>query len=124
MLSEYEASVLMKDLASKRSRHFYSQRTIVIAMLLVIAATAWRQLTQSDAADSLHATALTRTAASNDTTARLERSDAHTGIRFFGFVEFDWDPEQPGNVPGFGPWPPSYAQRDVAAVVAPSAGGQ
>ena len=43
MLSEYEASVLMKDLASKRSRHFYSQRTIIIAVLLVIAATAWRQ---------------------------------------------------------------------------------
>jgi hypothetical protein len=24
---------------------------------------------------------------------------------FFGFVEFDHDPNVPGGVPGFGPWP-------------------
>jgi hypothetical protein len=24
---------------------------------------------------------------------------------FFGFLEFDWDPNAPGGVPGFGPWP-------------------
>jgi hypothetical protein len=23
----------------------------------------------------------------------------------FGFLEFDWDPDAPGGVPGFGPWP-------------------
>jgi hypothetical protein len=25
---------------------------------------------------------------------------------FFGFVEFDWDPNTPGGVPGFEAWPP------------------
>ena len=24
---------------------------------------------------------------------------------FFGFLEFDWDPNAPGGVPGFDPWP-------------------
>ena len=24
---------------------------------------------------------------------------------FFGFLEFDWDPDAPGGVPGFDPWP-------------------
>jgi len=23
----------------------------------------------------------------------------------FGFLEFDWDPNAPGGVPGFDPWP-------------------
>ena len=27
------------------------------------------------------------------------------GSRFFGFLEFDWDPDAPGGVPGFDPWP-------------------
>mgnify|MGYP000636143188 CR=1 FL=1 len=26
---------------------------------------------------------------------------------FFGFLEFDWDPNAPGGVPGFDPWPQS-----------------
>ncbi len=26
---------------------------------------------------------------------------------FFGYVEFDWDPDEPGGVPGFGPLQPS-----------------
>jgi hypothetical protein len=25
--------------------------------------------------------------------------------RFFGFLEYDWDPGAPGGVPGFDPWP-------------------
>ena len=25
--------------------------------------------------------------------------------RFFGFLEYDWDPDAPGGVPGFDPWP-------------------
>ena len=29
------------------------------------------------------------------------------GSRFFGFLEFDWDPDAPGGVPGFDPWPRS-----------------
>ena len=26
----------------------------------------------------------------------------------FGFLEFDWDPDAPGGVPGFDPWPGSH----------------
>ena len=32
---------------------------------------------------------------------------------FFGFLEYDWDPDAPGGVPGFDPWPkhdPSVAE--------------
>lgn len=32
----------------------------------------------------------------------FERARAST---FFGFLEFDWDPDAPGGVPGFDPWP-------------------
>ena len=28
---------------------------------------------------------------------------------FFGHLEFHWDPNTPGSIPGFGPWPPSKA---------------
>jgi hypothetical protein len=28
--------------------------------------------------------------------------------RFFGFLEFDWDPDAPEGVPGFDPWPSSH----------------
>lgn len=27
--------------------------------------------------------------------------------KFFGFLEFDWDPNAPGGIPGFDPWPQS-----------------
>ena len=32
---------------------------------------------------------------------------------FFGFVEFDWDPDTPGGVPGFGPVPNSVFQNAI-----------
>jgi len=32
---------------------------------------------------------------------------AGTAMLFFGYVEFDADPNAPGGVPGFGPWPSS-----------------
>jgi hypothetical protein len=28
--------------------------------------------------------------------------------RFFGFLEYDWDPDAPEGVPGFDPWPSSH----------------
>jgi len=30
---------------------------------------------------------------------------------FFGFLEFDWDPDAPEGVPGFDPWPSSQQHR-------------
>jgi hypothetical protein len=30
--------------------------------------------------------------------------------RFLGYVEFDWDPDAPGGVPGFDPWPQAPQQ--------------
>src|SRR5262245_29539768 len=32
---------------------------------------------------------------------RSPSSDHAHGSRFFGFLEFDWDPDAPGGVPGF-----------------------
>src|SRR5215510_4842776 len=29
----------------------------------------------------------------------------------FGYVEFDWDPQAPGGVPGFDSWPPGSPRR-------------
>ena len=37
--------------------------------------------------------------------ARSPSSNHGDGSRFFGFLEFDWDPNAPGGVPGFDPWP-------------------
>ena len=41
---------------------------------------------------------------------------------FFGYIEFDYDPDQPGGVPGFGPWPP-VASTNAAVARSPAAGG-
>ena len=30
---------------------------------------------------------------------------------FFGFLEFDWNPDAPGGVPGFDPWPSDVKRR-------------
>ena len=29
----------------------------------------------------------------------------HSAEVFFGFLEYDWDPDAPGGVPGFDSWP-------------------
>ena len=34
---------------------------------------------------------------------------------FFGFVEFDWDPDAPGGVPGFDAWPAFHNAAGVAS---------
>src|SRR5262245_54685027 len=34
---------------------------------------------------------------------------------FFGFVEFDWDPDAPGGVPGFDSWPAFHHAVGVAS---------
>ena len=34
---------------------------------------------------------------------------------FFGFVEFDWDPDAPGGVPGFDSWPAFHNAAGVAS---------
>ena len=52
-----------------------------------------------------------RTEFTRDTNDGRPRSDKF----FFGFLEFDWDPDAPGGVPGFGPHPPSPT-LGVAAV--------
>jgi hypothetical protein len=42
------------------------------------------------------------------TPARMSRpasADYGRVPRFFGFLEYDWDPDAPGGVPGFDPWP-------------------
>src|SRR5262245_39328765 len=44
------------------------------------------------------------------------RSDAGKSEKklFFGYVEFDWDPDVPGGVHGFGPLPNTASQVAVA----------
>lgn len=37
----------------------------------------------------------------------LPRDSGELGPFAFGFVEFDWDPNVPGGVPGFDPWSPA-----------------
>src|SRR5262245_39806140 len=39
-----------------------------------------------------------------------------SGLRlFFSFVEFDWDPDAPGGVPGFDSWPAFHNAASVAS---------
>jgi hypothetical protein len=44
-------------------------------------------------------------------TPRSPSSTQGHGSRFFGFLEFDWDPNAPGGVPGFDPWPATQQRQ-------------
>ena len=46
--------------------------------------------------------------------ALAEQPEAKKFQGFFGYLEFDFDPDAPGGVPGFGGWAPSAASVDVA----------
>ena len=46
--------------------------------------------------------------------AFAEQPEAKKFQGFFGYLEFDFDPDAPGGVPGFGGWAPSAASVDVA----------
>ena len=43
--------------------------------------------------------------------ARPSTSFSRGYTKFFGFLEFDWDPDAPGGVPGFDPWPSDAGRR-------------
>jgi len=45
----------------------------------------------------------------------LAPASASRTALFFGYVEFDADPDAPGGVPGFGPWPtaPTAVTRSI-----------
>jgi hypothetical protein len=46
--------------------------------------------------------------------ASVEPPEAKKFPGFFGYLEFDFDPDAPDGVPGFGGWAPSAASVDVA----------
>ena len=85
---------------------------LVVAALAAIAVTASSFTACAQDLPNPQSTAqvMTSTGASpaTDHAAAARRTVSRTGENhrlFFGFLEFDWDPNAPGGVPGFGPLP-------------------
>ena len=84
-------------------------RATTAAALIVaaIAALAISSLIQSDERAAAQSRAVMRPAPSMATvTSTVPPHSGEAGSFAFGYVVFDWNPEDPGGVPGFDSWPP------------------
>ena len=124
MLSEYEASILTRFRQKNRALEAQSLRPkpaaiglgVILVAIGLFAANAWPQAAESDRSRvSNLQRGITADGAVDAVTSRIDRrkSEGQANVEFFfGFLEFDWDPNKPGGVPGFGSWPPEVPQVD------------
>jgi len=75
------------------------------AVLTLILSGAWSDQATGTVVASTAVSSAPHSATAPVDMARSPSSDRGSGSRFFGFLEFDWDPDAPGGVPGFDPWP-------------------
>jgi hypothetical protein len=129
MLSKYEAPTLPR---SRKERHaldaqclpFRPAFNVILAVIVLIATNPLRQavadppgvpiVQRKTTADGAALTHLSD--AVDGATSRIDRrkSEGQSNVEFFfGFLEFDWDPNKPGGVPGFDPWPPGASHVDL-----------
>jgi hypothetical protein len=88
------------------SRRRADRTALALATLAIIAAVLALLFPQSLAApraSAVHAAEATFAVAAPDDRRALPGRERTKW--FFGFLEFDWDPDAPGGVPGFDPWP-------------------
>jgi hypothetical protein len=91
------------------SRHILFSAVAVAGLLALVVPVAWSDQHAETIVASTAVPILPFAPPPIDT-PRSPSSDQGHGSRFFGFLEFDWDPDAPGGVPGFDPWP-STQQR-------------
>ena len=108
-----EASVLTTKSAQLTSAA--AAIAMIIATIVVVTAAASTRIATPDLPlePLLHGVVASTQGAANGHAKRTESAgDKNDGRSrsdkfFFGFLEFDWDPDAPGGVPGFGPYPPA-----------------
>ena len=88
-----------------RRRLLIATLTLIVALLGLALPALWLG-ERSGGATSAAARPAAHQASSSNAPASTSFDHGH-GSRFFGFLEFDWDPDAPEGVPGFDPWPRS-----------------
>jgi hypothetical protein len=89
-----------------RARHILLAAVAVAAVLLALCLPrAWSDQRTSTVVTGSAVPSAPPYAQPSVNPARSPSSDKAHGSRFFGFLEYDWDPDAPGGVPGFDPWP-------------------
>ena len=78
---------------------------VAIALLALFLSVAWSDQPANTAIASTGGPSAPSFALPSADTPRLRSSGRGQSSRFFCFLEFDWDPNAPGGVPGFDPWP-------------------
>ena len=87
----------------RRRRLLIATVTLIVAVLGLALPASWLG-ERSDGAPSAAVRPAAHQAPPANAPASTSFERGH-GSRFFGFLEFDWDPDAPGGVPGFDPWP-------------------
>jgi hypothetical protein len=117
MLAEHEATILSRAEAMAEARRpmalgLAARRAAIWMAAVAALILAGLQQPSRTAPESVASKPFAP--AASTTLALFETFDAtdlaraggdHGSAFFFGFLEFDWDPNAPGGVPGFGPLP-------------------
>jgi hypothetical protein len=127
MPSERQATVFTRLQPGRRRSSSTPARNLIGIVLIVLSlfeAAALLRAAASDEGRRLRASHADSTAAVG-APERARAVESRTGVvrmaasgevrLFLGYLEFDWDGEAPGGVPGFGRWPPSPPPTDVVA---------
>jgi hypothetical protein len=98
-----------KTAASRRPadparRILFAVVTLCAAVLALVLPGAWSDQGTGTVVASAAAPSVPNSASAPVDMPRSSSDRGHSS-RFFGFLEFDWDPDAPGGVPGFDPWP-------------------
>ena len=86
-------------------RILFAVAALLAAVLTLVLPGEWSSQRTGTVVASAAAPSFPNSASAPVDMPRSPSSDRGHGSRFFGFLEFDWDPDAPGGVPGFDPWP-------------------
>jgi len=100
----HDTSVPPHNTEPPRRRALIAAFTLVLALLALAPPAAWLGERAGRATPAERSVADQAAQRKSSGSVSLERTPASA---FFGFLEFDWDPNAPGGVPGFDPWPRS-----------------
>jgi hypothetical protein len=124
MLSEYEASILTRFRQNNRTSEARSlgpkPAAIGLALTLVaiwLAGSGWLAAAEPDPPVAATGAVLAQSRMGADAGALRtgsRKSERQASVEFFfGFLEFDWDGNKPGGVPGFSSYPAEASRLDL-----------